>query len=89
MSSKIGWKQTAIGDPSSTQFLRRDERPLRKLAPGEVLVDVRACALNPTDYRVCLGHMSSTLVPPVIPGSDFAGVIVGEVVMIAGKYWLG
>ncbi len=42
---------------------------------GEVLVQVKAAAINPSDIKNVLGKMHETTVPRT-PGRDFAGVIV-------------
>ena len=50
--------------------------------PGEVLVRVHACGINPLDWKVCDGSVASFLdvAPPFIIGADIAGVVeaVGE-----------
>jgi len=43
--------------------------------PGEVLVQVKAAAINPSDIKNVLGKMHETTVPRT-PGRDFAGVVV-------------
>ena len=48
------------------------DRP--KVQPGEVLVRVRAAAVNPSDVKNVLGKMAVTTVPRT-PGRDFAGVV--------------
>src|SRR5512134_3872057 len=57
------------------------EQPLSKPGPGEVLVQLRTSAVNPSDVKKRAGS-SPTLLDqgPVIPNSDGAGVIeaVGE-----------
>jgi len=44
-------------------------------AAGEVLVEVKAAAINPSDVKNVQGKMHETTVPRV-PGRDFAGTIV-------------
>ena len=44
-------------------------------AAGEVLVEVKAAAINPSDIKNVQGKMHETTVPR-IPGRDFAGTIV-------------
>ena len=44
-------------------------------AEGEVLVEVKAAAINPSDIKNVQGKMHETTVPR-IPGRDFAGMIV-------------
>jgi NADPH:quinone reductase len=46
-------------------------------AAGEVLVEVKAAAINPSDVKNVQGKMHETTVPR-IPGRDFAGMIVKE-----------
>ncbi|KAF1071266.1 MAG: 2-deoxy-scyllo-inosamine dehydrogenase [Pseudomonas citronellolis] len=60
-------------------------------ATGEVLVEVRAAGLNPSDVKNVLGRFPYTSVPRV-PGRDFAGVVlegprelVGQAVWGTGK----
>lgn len=43
----------------------------------QVFVQIRACSLNAVDARICLGQVPSILAPPVVPCSDFAGIVVG------------
>ena len=45
------------------------------LAQGEVLVQVMAAAVNPSDVKATLGIMPHAVFPR-IPGRDFAGVVV-------------
>jgi NADPH:quinone reductase len=51
--------------------------PIPTPAPGEVLVQVKAAAINPSDVKNVLGKMHETTVPRT-PGRDFAGVVVGD-----------
>ena len=54
---------------------------------GEVLVKVRASAINPSDVKNVLGKMSHTTVPRV-PGRDFAGIIVeGDDNLVGMEVW--
>lgn len=46
-------------------------------APGEVLVQVKAAAINPSDVKNVSGAFKATALPR-IPGRDFAGVVVGD-----------
>src|SRR5277367_1816390 len=48
-------------------------KPVR--SAGEVLVQVKAAAINPSDAKNVLGKMHETSVPR-IPGRDFAGIVV-------------
>lgn len=51
-----------------------EELPDPVPGPGEVLVRVRAAALNPADLKNVSGHFKDTTLPR-IPGRDFAGVV--------------
>lgn len=53
-------------------IIRDVPRPL--LQPGEVLIQVKAAAINPSDVKNVLGKMHETSVPRV-PGRDFAGIV--------------
>ncbi|GGM01330.1 NADPH:quinone reductase [Streptomyces fumigatiscleroticus] len=49
-----------------------------RLGPDSVLVEVRAAAVNPVDWKCREGHLDAILEPvfPVIPGWDVSGVVV-------------
>jgi NADPH:quinone reductase len=59
----------------SLDALKLIERPLPRVESGEVLVKVRAAALNHSDAKNVLGMFPYTTLPRV-PGRDFAGEIV-------------
>ncbi|GLK91288.1 quinone oxidoreductase family protein [Pseudomonas turukhanskensis] len=63
---------TVKGDLDSLQYL---EVPTPSAGDGEVLVEIRAAGLNPSDVKNVLGRFPYTTVPR-IPGRDFAGVVV-------------
>jgi NADPH:quinone reductase and related Zn-dependent oxidoreductases len=54
------------------------ELPRPKLAPGSVLIDVRAAGVNPVDWKVMAGGLEPMFdaIFPVIPGWDVAGVVI-------------
>jgi NADPH:quinone reductase len=52
-----------------------EELPMPTPRAGEVLVKVRAAAINPSDVKNVLGKMSQTKTPRV-PGRDFAGRVI-------------
>ncbi|MDH6145214.1 NADPH:quinone reductase-like Zn-dependent oxidoreductase [Kitasatospora sp. GP30] len=58
--------------------LRYGELPEPKVAPGQVLIAVRAAGVNPVDWKVMAGGLDPLMdaVFPVIPGWDVAGVVV-------------
>jgi NADPH:quinone reductase-like Zn-dependent oxidoreductase len=57
------------------EVLKLEELPDPKAGPGQVLVRVRAAALNHLDVWVRRGWPGLTLEWPHVPGSDIAGVI--------------
>src|ERR1700680_4384134 len=59
----------------SLDDLRFEEVSLPTPGPGEVLIQVKAAAINPSDIKNVQGKMHETTVPR-IPGRDFAGTIV-------------
>src|SRR6516162_7291531 len=50
--------------------------PVPQPGPGEVLVEVHAAAVNPLDLANTAGFLGTPL--PMIPGVDFAGVVVSD-----------
>jgi NADPH:quinone reductase len=79
---------SAFGGP---EVLRISERPDPAAGPGEVVVRIRAAAINPTDLGVRAGQARRRLPdlePPFVPGWDLAGEVaaVGEGV---SEYALG
>lgn len=59
----------------SLDELRLEVVPTPVAKADEVLVQVKASAINPSDIKNVLGKMHETTVPR-IPGRDFAGVVV-------------
>ena len=68
----------AYGPPS---VLRIQDLPLPALEEGEVLVQVKASSINPSDVGTVAGRFRSKL--PMTPGRDYAGVVV------EGGAWTG
>jgi NADPH:quinone reductase-like Zn-dependent oxidoreductase len=58
------------------EVLRYEEVPDPDLAPGEVLVRVRACALNHLDIWERVGLPRVTIPLPHVSGSDVAGEVI-------------
>lgn len=71
MDTMKAWEFARYGTP---EVLRLVERPMPAPAAGDVLVQVLASGVNPSDVKNVGGHFKSTL--PRVPGRDFAGVIV-------------
>jgi NADPH:quinone reductase len=59
----------------SLDYLKVAELPLPVPKVDEVLVQVLAAAINPSDVKNVLGKMAETQ-PPRVPGRDFAGRVV-------------
>ena len=66
----LQFKQTG-----SLEELKLEDLPSPQANSGEVLVEVKASAINPSDIKNVMGKMSHTTLPRV-PGRDFAGVVV-------------
>src|SRR4051794_24800719 len=62
-----------FGEPKD---LRVEEVRTPAPADDEVLVEVRAASINPSDVKNVTGAMHGTTLPR-IPGRDFAGVVIG------------
>ena len=58
-----------------TDTLVYEEAPTPKAGPGEVVVQVKACALNHLDLWIEQGVPAYKIELPHIPGSDFAGIV--------------
>jgi len=60
------------------------------VGPAEVLIRVRAAAVNPVDWKIMAGHLDGLLPTrfPVVPGWDVAGV-VEEVGLDTPEYRVG
>src|SRR5271154_167633 len=63
---------TNFGPPS---VLRIEEIAIPEPGEGEVLVQVKAAAINPSDIGNVAGRFKNTTLPRT-PGRDFAGVVV-------------
>ena len=61
-------------------------RPIPKM--GEVLIHVRAAAINPSDVKNVLGKMHQTTLPRT-PGRDFAGEVVEGSIRFNGQEVFG
>ena len=70
------------GPPSVLSLIERDV-PVPKR--GEVLIEVKAAAINPSDIRIVEGLFHSPL--PRIPGRDYAGVVVAGDARAGQEVW--
>ncbi|NBE55089.1 NADP-dependent oxidoreductase [Streptomyces boluensis] len=77
----------AYGTPDD---LHAVDLPEPKVAPGEVLLRVRAAGVNPVDWKLAAGGLDPIMVAgfPMIPGWDVAGV-VERVGLDAGEFAVG
>lgn len=69
------------GDLAALQYV---ELPTPVPAQDEVLIEVRAAGLNPSDVKNVLGRFPYTTLPRV-PGRDFAGVVIEGPQELLGK----
>ena len=74
-------KAVVFHEHGGPEVLRLEERPEPKIRANEVLVEVRACALNHLDVWARAGLPGVEIPLPHILGNDVAGVVreVGEV----------
>ena len=69
-------KTYEITDPKGIDSLKLVERPTPKPGPCEVLIRVRATALNYRDLAVVKGGLARMMKLPLVPLSDGAGEVV-------------
>jgi NADPH:quinone reductase-like Zn-dependent oxidoreductase len=74
-----------FGDPTK---LKVEEVPTPEPVGDQVLVAVKAAAINPSDVKNVVGKMHGTTLPR-IPGRDFAGVVVSGASQIVGHEVFG
>ena len=75
---------SATGDLASLRFV---DVATPVPAAGEVLVQIKAAGLNPSDVKNVLGRFPYTTLPR-IPGRDFAGVVVeGPQALLGQEVW--
>jgi len=72
----------------SLDELRFQDIPVPKPVAGEVLVQVKAAAINPSDIKNVQGKMPGTTVPRT-PGRDFAGLVVAGPPALVGTSVFG
>ncbi|MZG13302.1 alcohol dehydrogenase catalytic domain-containing protein, partial [Streptomyces sp. SID5914] len=70
-------KAIALDGYGGPDDLRYTELPDPKVAPGEVLIRVRAAGVNPVDWKHAEGHLDPIMNThfPLVPGWDVAGVV--------------
>ena len=72
----------------SLDDLSIEEIPVPIPATGEVLLQVKAAAINPSDVKNVMGKMHGTTVPRT-PGRDYAGIVVEGPDELRGKSVFG
>ncbi|NWN92206.1 zinc-binding alcohol dehydrogenase family protein [Marinobacter adhaerens] len=78
-----------FSEAGSLESLQLNELPKPVPGAGEVLIEVRAAGLNPSDLKNVLGRFPYTRTPR-IPGRDFSGVVVeGPDDMLGKAVWGG
>jgi NADPH:quinone reductase-like Zn-dependent oxidoreductase len=65
--------RTKADDPSSIEFVIEPRAMSR--AENEVLIEVKAAAVNPSDVKAATGLMSYAVFPRT-PGRDYAGIVI-------------
>ena len=73
----------ASGPPAESLAIRSE--PVPEPGSGEVLVEVHASGVNPLDAVNALGLLGTPL--PMIPGVDFAGVVVSDGAHAGQEVW--
>ncbi|MFE5604450.1 NADP-dependent oxidoreductase [Streptomyces coelicoflavus] len=70
-------KAITLAEYGGPETLRLTDLPDPKVAPGEVLVRVRAAGVNPVDWKLAQGGLDALMETrfPLIPGWDVAGVV--------------
>ncbi|MGW8377598.1 NADP-dependent oxidoreductase [Streptomyces sp. ODS28] len=66
--------QQQYGGPEALELT---EQPEPKVAPGEVLIRVKAAGINPVDWKLGAGYLDGIMETrfPLIPGWDVSGVV--------------
>jgi NADPH:quinone reductase-like Zn-dependent oxidoreductase len=85
MSTKVmkALRFTEFGPPS---VLRIEEVPIPEPGEGEVLVQVKAAAINPSDIGNVAGRFKKTTLPRT-PGRDFAGIAIKGALQEGAEVW--
>src|SRR5262249_26521578 len=78
--SNLSWETTPmkaayLETTGGPEVIKYGDLPTPQPKPGEVLVRVKAAALNPIDVYVRAGTVSMPLPKPFITGTDLAGVV--------------
>ncbi len=74
---------------SGVEALRVERRPVPKPGPNQVLVEVAASPINPSDLAFLEGRYGFKKPCPVVPGLEGAGIVVAVGAGMMGRYLLG
>jgi NADPH:quinone reductase-like Zn-dependent oxidoreductase len=65
-----------VGDPSDkAKPVEKPRAVPNKVGDSEVLVEMSAAALNPTDYKLATGRLAVIASPPFVSGFGFVGTV--------------
>lgn len=70
-------KAVVFREHGGPEMLSYEEMPMPQIGPQEVLIRVKACALNHLDIWVRQGSLGYAIPLPHVSGSDVAGVVEG------------
>ena len=76
------WQVPLHGEPADV--LRQNDLPTPEPGPGQVLVKVRAAALNFPDVLMCRGQYQIQPPLPYVPGVELCGEVVGTGERVVG-----
>jgi NADPH:quinone reductase len=80
-------KAIYIQHPIAVTDLKVSEIPIPSMKPGDVLVEVTAAGINPSDLASVQGKLPGSVLPRVV-GRDFAGrVVEGPSGLIGAEVW--
>ncbi|MFG3257012.1 NADP-dependent oxidoreductase [Streptomyces sp. NPDC048172] len=70
-------KAITLSEYGGPEALRLSDLPEPKVAPGEVLIRVKAAGVNPVDWKLAEGYLDALMEThfPLVPGWDVAGVV--------------
>ncbi|RKT86985.1 NADPH:quinone reductase [Saccharopolyspora antimicrobica] len=70
-------KAIVLDEYGGPDALRLTDLPEPKVAPGEVLIRVKAAGVNPVDWKLAAGGLDGLMEThfPLIPGWDVAGIV--------------
>lgn len=74
---------------TGVEALRYETRPVPKPGNDELLVEIAASPINPSDLAYLDGKYGFDNVPPVVPGGEGSGTVVAVGPGMAGRYFLG